>query len=294
MLKDLCSFNNRRRKLSETIIRKTMDKKLDIIVSNEIVNNIPVLFVQNTKKIIKKVIFVFHKLLEDKTYELPLAYRLAKEDYFVVICDMYGHGEHQVSNQEMHKYEFNNVFKDIYHTAHDIRYVIQYLKLNYMDTLNFSNIGALGISIGASIALVAGYLLEEIKYVVSIIGTCSWQYIIDNSGFDSFKFHACSNPVMDYDSVREYACKHEPINNYDQSNFKPILFLNGKLDTTISLFTVNMYVQHLREKFEEYGKGNLVELKIYNNVGHNVTAKMVNDAICWMKDVQSKMKLTFE
>ena len=70
----------------------------------------------------KEAIFVLHKLLCDKTSELPLAYELAKEGYFVIIMDIMGHGERNTLKE--HKYDFQNMFYDVRKTVEDIGKVL--------------------------------------------------------------------------------------------------------------------------------------------------------------------------
>ncbi len=251
-------------------------------------NAIPVLFVKNNDLRIKPIVFLFHKLLNNKASELPLAHSLAKNGYFVVVLDMYGHGDRTESYEITGKYQFNYIFKDVYNTANDVWQIINYLKELNEHSLDFNNIGAVGTSIGGSIALVSSYLINEIKYAVSIVGTCNWEYILNNRTFDSFRFHAHSNPVMDYEKVREYVKKRNPVNNYNSSNIKPILFLNGMLDTTVPITIALEYFNQLKKVFSNYGEEDVLEFKTYSHAGHEVTPEMTRDLIEWLMNMGSK------
>lgn len=258
------------------------DKKSLCIITESKINLVPVLFVENNEVRVKRVVFLFHKLLNNKLNELPLAYILANSGYFVVILDMWGHGERAGSYDITGKYEFNNLFRDIYNTANDLHIIIDYLKKNKSAGLDFNNMSAVGASVGGSIALVVGYLVHEIKYIVSIISTCHWEYMLNNKTFESFRFHAYSNPVMDYEQLREYVNEHNPLNNYNRQSVKPILFLNGMLDTTVPITIAVEYFNHLKNIFSAYGKGEYLELKTYSHAGHEVTFEMIRDLFKWL------------
>lgn len=260
-------------------------REKEITIMEHKINSIPVLFIERRGVGIKKVIFLFHRLLNNKVNELPVAYILANNGYFVVSCDMYGHGDREESCDLSRKYDFDNVFKDIYHTASDIQYIIAYLKEHKGDALDFDNIGAVGTSIGGSVALVSGYLIDEIKYVASMVGTNDWNYIIDNKTFNSFRFHARSKPVMDYEKARDFAVEHDPVNNYNDKNIKPLLFLNGMLDTTIPITIASEYAKQLKNVFSHYGKEDYIEFKSYHNVGHEISPEMINDLLQWLKRI---------
>lgn len=247
------------------------------------IDGIPTIFLQNSGQEPKPIVFLFHKLLNNKIKELSLAYVLASAGYFVVGIDMYGHGDREESFDKDRKYEFNNLFHDVYRTARDVPVVIEFLKKQKSLNLDFQRIGAVGVSIGGSIALVAGYLLNEIKFVVSIIGTCDWKYVLDNDLLSTFRFFAKSRDAMLYDKVLRDIEEYEPINNYNCDNMIPILFLNGAMDTSMPFEAVNQYHKRFYELFRSKGKGDYLDFKVYQKAGHEVTAEMVKDLLEWLR-----------
>lgn len=60
-------------------------------------NTMQLLFVYESLNEKQKIVFLFHGLLENKSSVLPLAYKLAKQGYFVVLLDTHGHGERENS-----------------------------------------------------------------------------------------------------------------------------------------------------------------------------------------------------
>lgn len=255
----------------------------DFIIKKMCVNNIPLLVLSNKTNKVKPIIFLFHKLLEDKRHELPLGLLLAENDFFVVMMDMHGHGERIDSYYIEKKYDFNNLFKDIYSTANDISIIIEFLKKNMGDSLDFNNIGAIGVSIGGSIALVAGYLIDEIKFVASVIGACNWTYLVENDSFKSFKYYALSPNVFDHSKVKQDILKYDPCNNYNQNNMVPILFQHGALDFGIPINAVKDYYQKLSVQASKYDKETSIKFINYEKAGHWVTNEMELDLVNWVK-----------
>lgn len=261
-----------------------MDTQNFCTVTEVNIDGIPVIFLRNSGQEPKPIIFLFHKLLNNKIKELSLAYVLASAGYFVVGIDMYGHGDREESFDKSRKYEFNNLFYDVYRTARDIPAIIEFLKEQKSLNLDFLNIGAVGVSIGGSIALVAGYLFKEIKFVTSIVGTCDWKYVLDNDLLSTFRFFAKSRKVMLlYDKVIRDIEEYEPINNYNFDNMIHILFLNGAMDTSMPLEAVKQYHKRFYELFSSKGKGEYLDFMVYPKAGHEVTAEMVKDLLEWLK-----------
>lgn len=252
------------------------------IITEHKIESIPAVFVENNERKVKKVIFLFHRLLNDKTRELPLAYNLAREGYFVVVPDMYGHGDNIESFRESGKYDFNNLFRHIYLTAECVNRVTNYLKQKKSGSLSFEDMGAVGVSAGGSVALVAGCLVKEVRYAASIIGSCNWEYIVENNLFRSFRIYASSNPVIDNKKAKEDIEKYEPLNNFNAGNIKPVLFLDGKLDTSVPYTAKAEYYEKLKKIYSCCGKENYLEFKLYSKAGHEVTPEMTEDLIKWL------------
>lgn len=246
------------------------------------IGGIPTIFIENEvdSAIPKPIIIVFHRLLQDKEYELYINYKLARQGYFVVGIDMYGHGERRINDTS--KYDFNNLIKDSYMTASDIAHILCFLKKDMNKRLDFNHIGAIGISNGANIALVAGHLIKEIKYVVSLIGVVNWEYIVQNSLFKFFKHFAVHPEVMDKKKVISDVFRYEPINKYNGNNLIPILFMNGSLDTAIPAKALQDYFDKFTSIFAEHNKQDKLEFMRYPNTGHEVTDDMITDLVRWI------------
>ncbi len=255
------------------------------MISRVNVNEIPAIFIEDETRdsMLKPIIFVFHRLLEDKERELSIDYKLAKLGFFVVGIDMYGHGERRINSNS--KYNFNNLVKDSYMTACDISSVLNFLKEKMRDKLDFNNIGVVGISNGANTALIAGHLYDEIKYAVSIIGVINWENIIHKYSFNYFRHFSVFSEVMNIDDVLLDVSKYEPINKYNESNLIPILFLNGNLDTTMPPKTLQDYYNKFKDIFKKSNRENELTFIGYPYAGHEVTNEMITDLVKWIKSL---------
>ncbi|MHB1392540.1 MAG: alpha/beta hydrolase family protein [Clostridia bacterium] len=261
--------------------------KVSGLTINELdINKIPVLLLSNREKIKRPIIFVFHKLLQNKKNELALAYTLASRGYFIVVMDMYGHGDREVSFDKEKKYNFNNLFKDIYNTALNVNSVLAYLRESYEEELDFNNIGSVGVSIGASVALVSGYLVKDIKYVASVVGgPCNWKHIVGNGSFENFKFFSYSDKVMEYERVKEDIERYDPITNYKNRSMDlpDMLFLNGQLDMVVPIRLATESFNRLAEHYQDNGQEGKIQFKKFTKAGHEVTVEMLETLLDWLE-----------
>lgn len=255
---------------------------MGIVVKEERIKEIPVLLVFKENRQAKSVIFLFHKLLNNKEQGLPLAYELAKEEYFVIILDMYGHGKREISFDTSQRYEFNHLVRDIQATVADVKTILCYEEFNSLYGLKDLSVKVVGISIGGTIALSCFMLMKEIDSMASLAGTYDLKYIIENKRLDSFKLFAASIPVIDYERAKEEQKNLDITNHLFKEKARPILFMNGKLDTTVSIEARKEFHDELKKIYKSHGKENLIIHKDYAKTGHEVTIKMVKDLIKWL------------
>ncbi len=256
----------------------------NIIIQKTSVEEIPILFVRQDNAERKEAIFVLHKLLCDKTSELPLAYELAKEGYFVIIMDIMGHGERNTLKE--HKYDFQNMFYDVRKTVEDIGKVLQYIRDSGEKKISLNHTGVVGTSFGASIALIAGYMLKEISYVACLIGTCNLRYIIENRTLCVFRPFSLSKNVIDYDKVIDEMEELDCLKNYNSDNLKPMLFLDGKIDMTIPYKEKTEFYRELESIFLKAGRKEDITYQFYSNTGHKLNDDMIHTLLVWLRQLK--------
>lgn len=261
-----------------------MDFQNACSVSHKMINDIPALFVCNRNRELKPIVFAFHQLLQNKESELSIGYKLAKENFFVVVFDLHGHGERKNSYEYYGRYDFNNLYKDIYKTACDIKTVLDYLESLHLETLSFSDIACAGTSIGANAALISGYLNNETKNIVSLIGSMDWEYTAKYNRFELLKYYSFARELMQFNKLKYDILQYNSVNNYSKINTLPrMIFMNGLLDTVSPIESVKLSYDKLKKIYTDVNKGHSIELKIYAKAGHQVAYEMLNNTIQWLK-----------
>ncbi|HEX2925543.1 MAG TPA: prolyl oligopeptidase family serine peptidase [Ruminiclostridium sp.] len=232
----------------------------------------------------KKVIFLFHRLLQSKEYELPIAYNLASEGYYVVLLDFRGHGERENSFRNSRKYNFNSLFDDVAGMVSDTRAVAGALRRERENCPELDSFGVAGVSVGGMAALVAASRMEEVSFAVSIISGANWWPLVENGSFNSFRFFSTDRPVMSPERVRGTVEKYDPYFNIDSFNGKPVLLANGAMDMAIPIKNTEPFFQRLKSNYEKKNLGERVVWHKYPNCGHEVTPWMIQDILKWLKE----------
>ena len=244
-----------------------------IYVEQVRIDEIPVLFVYDQSKSGQKsVVYLFHKILENKEHELPLAYLLAERGYFVVLMDMRGHGARADSFDVRRVYDFNHIYTDINLTAKDIGPVTAYLQTkSRLFDLNLQNITCVGLSIGANVALCAG--------------SYDWEYSVRNNLFASFRFFSVDRKVIRYEKVKNDIRRYHPIQHYKEGITWPrILFMNGTIDMAAPVDLVKKSFDSLYERYASVQKQQQLTLRLYPKTGHKISNQMVDDLLQWFTE----------
>ena len=257
-------------------------------VINKKINEIPFLIIYDNFNTQKNIVFLFHKLLQNKESELPLGYNLAQEGYFVVIVDMCGHGERKNSYDKLSLYDFNYLYKDIYNTSFELRYIIHFLSEEFNSYICLDSMTAIGASIGSSVALSCGYMYPKITRIVSLIGSLDWEYAIKNNLYLSFRLFAKDKSVIQYDLVKEDIKEYNPLPHYLNSSKPRILFMNGKMDMTISIESVKRTYNSFCEIYTQCDQANKIEMRLFEKTGHQVTNRMIEELKQWLKETKDK------
>lgn len=257
---------------------------MEIEIKHGIINGIPFLTCANKNNKPKKTMFLFHRLLQSKEYELPIAYSFAIEGYYVVLIDFKGHGERENSFRVSRKYSFNSLFDNVASMISDVRAVARYLQDTEKDCPDMGSIGVAGVSIGGMTALVAAYQMEEVRFAVSIISGANWWPLVEKGAFNSFRFYSSEKTVMSPERVKGFVQKYDPYNNIEKFGGKPILLANGAMDMAIPIKNVEPFYEKLKLKYEEDKCGERIIMLKYANCGHEVTPWMTHDILNWLRE----------
>lgn len=231
---------------------------------------------------------LLHKLLYDKESELPLAYHLAVNNYFVVILDLLNHGDRECSFRSSNKLDFNKIFTGIGDSINDIREVISYVSHEFDKEITEDSFNIIGTSYGGMLALTAGYLLEEVKVVASINSSACWRGLVENGSFEMFRLFSSSKPVVDIKQVSMPINRFDPYMNVEKYNLRPILLLNGAKDTTFTFQLIEPFYNKLMQYYEDNNALENVTWLKYQRVGHQLVHQMIEDLIVWLNKWNKK------
>lgn len=247
------------------------------------ISNIPALILYKEEAIsgLLPIIFLFHKLLQNKTNELPVAFALAERGYFVVIIDMVEHGERKLKKNKL-EYDFSHLFDDIYHTAKDVEVVIDYLHKNYENRLDFVSITAIGVSIGASVALASSCLINSVTRVACLVGSVNWEFMIKQKMLAVFSIFYPSNSNLNISMLESDRKKYEPFIYLKTSNLPSIIFLNGLLDNSLLLQASRSYYNKILEIYDNFGERKKITFIELKKTGHEVNDVMIEHLLQWL------------
>lgn len=248
-------------------------------------NDLPVLICCDNKREKKNPIILLHRLLEDKESELMLAYYLARQGYFVAVPDLLYHGDSSDSIRKKKKMDFNKFFSEIGRSMELIHNVINLLTKQYDSYLHMDNLGIVGSSYGGMLALTAGYRFAEIQYVVSLCASANWQQLIDRQTFEAFRLFSEDRPVVDSERVRASILVYDPIYHIVEYKDKPVLMMNGALDTTFTYKLVQPFSEKLEMHYTNMKCGEKFQWKKYPHAGHKVTYEMINNLLEWLENL---------
>lgn len=260
---------------------------MEIILKEVIKEGIPLLLIYKKNSLMKSIIVLFHKLISCKEDELPLAYELAKEDFFVIAIDMYGHGKRRFSFIGDMRYEFNYLLRDIKNTSNDVNRIMSDKAFFSEYQLNNLPVKLVGVSIGATIALYCASHFEKVSALASLIGTYDLKYIIEHEQFELFKIFSVSDPVIDYEKAK---VKRAFLNNLKEKIVKNgvrTIFMNGIFDSTVPYGIREEFHEEIKEIYCLNGLNQYFDKKEYKT-GHEVSDLMKRDLIEWFNNQCSK------
>lgn len=141
------------------------------------------------------------------------------------------------------------------------------------------NIGVSGHSMGGFISSGVFTHKEGAKTAVILNGSCNWNYcneLIANKIGETFHI-----PIEDdLNKIKEKLIHLDPINHMDRIKDRPILMINGQADNVVPMESQKKFYEKTRK---EYSDKRLIDLIVYNNLGHFVTTNMMEDTSIWFK-----------
>lgn len=265
------------------------------IVQSQFIENIPVLLVYPKNFLSMKknqVVFLFHRLLENKESELPFAYQLAKHNYFVVLMDIHGHGERPNSFDKCKKYDFSRVTESVYDTAQEVDIVKGGIAQRFGNVFDMENITCIGVSLGSSVSVICGYLFPYVNKVVSIIAAFDWRSDVLEDKFQFLRMFENRPQRFKKSEILLTIDRYDPLFNYRRLDKLPCSFyIAGALDSTAPPSILMKYLDELKKIYIEKNATHLLSHHVYKKTGHQFTQEMKDDVLHWLTSANTILRL---
>jgi predicted esterase len=251
--------------------------RMQIIIEDGKVKHIPVLDVYHPDiSENHPLIIMLHGLSSSKETGLANAYRFAKQGFHIVLFDAFRHGE--LADGQFQKLDY---FQKTLETTTIIRETVKYIEIliehyQTVDNIDSNRIGLIGFSLGG--VIVYKYISEDknpavkaaVPVVASPMGGTLRQLIKKSSEPDRY---------LDEAKITD-AEREAPIHRLKELTDFPLLMLNGVEDDHFSIEDVRACYNQLIKNYTDQQKIKKIE---YQNVGHQVTQEMIDEAILWFQ-----------
>jgi uncharacterized protein len=250
---------------------------MQIVIEDRKVKHIPVLDVYNTDIMgPPPLILMLHGLSSSKETGLINAYRFAKQGFHIVLFDAYRHGE--LADEQFQKFDY---FQKILETTGIIRETVKYIEIlieyyQTVDNVDSSRIGLIGFSLGGVIIYkyISGDKNPAVKAAVPVVAS-------PMGGTLRELVKKSPQPDRYFDDAKIAVAEREaPIHRLKELKDFPLLMLNGVEDDLFSIEDIRTCYNQLVQNYTDQQRIKKIE---YQNVGHQVTQEMIDEAILWFQ-----------
>jgi dienelactone hydrolase len=251
---------------------------LNFVLTKKKTCEIPVLELYSQQAHQKRpLVIMMHGLAARKENALPYAYYVAKEGYHAILFDAHDHGEletarfKKASDPEKKAHMFTVIFK----SSASIDAIITALAES--ESVDINRVGLIGFSMGGMI--VYDYLCQRssphVKAAVSIIATPEWGASVRRGVAQD------ANYAKHFDEKKiRHVEDRQPANHLSVLKDFPLLILNGASDEIMPIEDIRGFY-HLAKR--KYTHKELIQLIVYEGIGHTPTFEMISEAVLWLK-----------
>ncbi|QTD42055.1 S9 family peptidase [Sporosarcina sp. Te-1] len=262
-----------------------------IVIDNQTINHIPILSIYQEGLTKYPLIFFLHGYGANREQALDFGYMLAQKGFYYVSIDCKDHGA-RISHNNTTK--FTHVFPpdsglDTYVHMHevieqtylDIQVLIAYYKIQ--SEIDSTRIGISGFSMGGYAAFYIAANNPNIKTLVSIAGkpafTKAWEDSILSIGtYEQWK-DQIQEAAKEIDERTEYMRRLDPFEKLSRFAPKPLLMINGDLDTD-SLFTYSLELyKSLLPLYRDHPDNLRIDMPFVN---HQFSYEMKRNVCNWL------------
>lgn len=224
-------------------------------------------------------IIFYHGWSSSKELQRMRGYILCNLGFQVIIPDSINHGERNpidhMNPNNMKDFFWPTVLQSIEESKKLIKYSIE----NF--NTDSDNIGVTGHSMGGFISSGIFTHEKEVKSAVILNGSCNWNYcndlllrnLVNTSESPDFSQEEIKN-------IKQNLSHLDPINNLDKIKDRPLLMINGGSDNIVPMESQKLFYEDARKS---YSDKSIIDLIVYNKLGHFVTTNMMEDTSIWFK-----------
>jgi cephalosporin-C deacetylase-like acetyl esterase len=241
------------------------------------INDIPVLECSIDDNSKKNLLILSHGFTGNKENWTDKMDQLAQMGFYTVALDNRYHGERKgisfkekIMTPDGHL-DLVVLRKTMNETALDISTLIDHYVMD--KTINASEIGMLGISMGGFVTYASLIREKRITFAVPIISSPFWDDIPEDTNV--------VNTEIAVKEFKEYAVKNSPANQYEKFYPRKIFALIGTQDKHFKAERVIDFYDKLKINYGANNKN--IKINQYS-IGHGVTDKMWNDVLKWLKE----------
>jgi len=266
-----------------------------IIIETTTIDGIPILTLKKENLENGPIIFYLHGFTSDKRQGFSFGYELAKKGFYFVALDAKMHGERfdpklekVLSGKADLIYPLGSgldggllMYEIILQTGKDIDLLIAHFKA--MGAVHADAIGLAGYSMGGYAAFFIAAHNSNIQTVVPIAGIPAFEarwkdVVLEASTYPEWskQMEAVRNETESRTRLIEEIDPFEKLVHFYP---KPLLVLCGDTDTdSPKKYSVDLY-RKLKPVYQAYP--DRLQLRIYDEVGHQLAPPMIQDACDW-------------
>jgi uncharacterized protein len=224
-------------------------------------------------------IILYHGWSSSKEFQRMRGYILSNLGFQVLIPDSVNHGERNPVDytdlSNMKDFFWITVLQSIEESEKIINYAIDNLNMDK------ARIGVTGHSMGGFISTGIFTHNRKIKTGVILNGSANWNHcnklLVENFMDNIDNPEVLKEEVL---KIESNISTLDPINHLDKIKDRPLLMINGGADNVVPMESQKLFYEEARKS---YSDKSIIDLIVYNNLGHFVTTNMMEDTSIWFK-----------
>ncbi len=244
-------------------------------IKEVMIGKVPAIIIEPKEEINKTLVF-YHGWGSDKERQIFRGNIFASYGYRVVLPEARYHGERNVEklDHEDKEVEGKYILKVIMHNIEEAPSIFNYIEENYPG----NEIAVGGHSMGAITAGGLYAFKKDLKMAFIFNGINNWKVLV--RGVNGLK----NQDKIDEREFRinEFFLDMNPMDSPEAFKDRPLVLYNGEDDDVINPSGQESFVKEVEKVYEDK---KLLDFKLFEMTGHQVTTQMLEEAIKFSKEL---------